>query len=410
MNGNGLMTLCATSVRNAPYLLGSGNMYGSGINTSELQNVSDENIFLLDMTKIASSSDVVDLKCIRIDYVGNPSKEEIENLFEYYMISLKNCKSNWLSIYTHHMLSADMQFFKDTCIDSFKHYPNDTNTGGSIVYNLFFDYLCPNGIMTKMLRNKKNIDKDKSDKENNMCPYFYIKYIDQQNINIVSVKLITYTYFFDTDILKEFNIYDHIHIRGENNESGIQLKYNKIYGGKYICARTFFNECSNKVSHSFHTINGLSHGFFIKFNDNIKLTKIKIKYFDKTMIELLDHIDIDIYTIKFNNWIYVPLSTMKRKIKDINDCFLFEGDGAVDLSRIDDMTVEIETDNNIQRIDYMFPLYMLMYPADAYGNVSPINIIKKKSTGLCACHPASSRFDRNDIFDFDILDKILDRI
>lgn len=397
MYGNVLVS-CATIVRNSHHLL------RSGIDTYELRHIFDEKIYLLNMTNIVSKSDVFNFKYIRINYEGNPTKEDIENLFQYYMISLKDCEKNSTKNYTRHMLCADMQFFKDTC-NNYKHYPNETNTGGTIVFDLFFDYLCPNGIMNEMLYNK------------DLCPYFYIKYLKQENINIVSVKLISYLYWFDIDIY-------------ENNESEIQLKYNKIYGEKYVCARTFFDESHTKycdeyrtkyydeyfneyfdeghISHSFETINGLSHGFFIKLNDNIKLTKLKIKYLGNSIIELCDYVDVDIYTIKFNNWIYIPLSTMKRKITNLNDCFLFEKDGAVDLLKIDDMTIELGTDNNmnIKRVDYMFPLYIFMNPTDVYGNICPINILNKSSKN-CKCYPKNRwNPDNNDIFDFGMLDRI----
>lgn len=156
----------------------------------------------------------------------------------------------------------------------------------------------------------------------------------------------------------------------------------------------------NSKTTTFIRINGICNGFFIKTNNNESLREIKLITNSTEFLCLSDKVWINTYTTRFGDWLYIPINTYKREIKEIKDCFHFNANGSPDLSRIDCFTVSISSETETEFVDYMFPLHLIMSIHDFHGEVKPINMQKEKPSNLCGCYPASLKYDRCNYFNF----------
>lgn len=385
MNAEGIMKLVAYDIRNSPVAFGSDNRCTSGVTTVELDKISDTE-YRTDFTEnIVKRADIFSPRCIRVDYEDGTG-EKRNDLFKYYAIKCKNIKHVWGDINDRYMLTADMNFFNDTHDDYAKHY--DTAS----TYKMYFNYLCPNGMLTRYFV------KDVS--ENPVGSHYidstFILTLNEHVVNVKSIKLICDMYFLDDRPRKRMRTIDLKHIY--THDSPEKIAITKKYGQKYSCQRTWFNK-SHKSTHKLYQINGVCNGFFIKV-DKGEISKLKINLLEKCVLELLDVVDVDTYTYKFNDWTYVPFDTYLRKIKTIEDCFYFNADGAPDLTRINMLEVNISGTEEYDRVDYMFPLHLMTTIHDMHGEITQLNLAKQVATGLCGCHPASERFDHRNYYDF----------
>jgi hypothetical protein len=382
MNSDTLISICATSNRHAPYIQGIPmNRYASGVKSIGLvKSDIDELTYSVDLIEtIAKHCDIFSITHIRVDYDGSGN---IADVLKCYAIKCDNVKHVWGDISDRLMLAGDMQFFKDTHpTDYVKHYE------GSSVFNTYFDYLCPNGIYSQFIR------KDISGAS------FLLKLNKTDGIEIKSIHIVANFCYLDYDYRRK--LATHYNTTNINIKTPEQTDFNKIYGNKYVCNRTHTHASGNSKKTTFIQINGICNGFFIKTNNNGSLREIKLITNSTEFLCLSDKVWINTYTTRFGDWLYIPIDTYKREIKEMRDCFHFNANGSPDLSRIDCFTVAISADTEIEYVDYAFPLHLTMCVHDVYGEVTPINMQKAKSSGLlCECYPASLKYDRYNYFNF----------
>ena len=382
MEFKSLLPLVATGVRHAPHIQGCpSERYCSGVTTVNLVKSEDDRLtYSFDMSDpIIKQADVFSLNHIRVEYEGSG---KINELLKCYAIKCHDVRHVWGDVDDRLAITCDMQFFNGTMPES--EYVK--NYDGIAVFNTFFDYLCPNGLYCKFFREKPT------------QTTFLLKLNDMDGIEIKAIRLISKLYWLDDKVRKDLTNYDTLSLYVKDNYS--QAKHNKIYGNKYVCSRTHVHNSGKTTETTFIRINGICNGFFIKTNCIDSLKTVTVNMLSEQIVHLDDKAYIGTYATRFGDWLYIPFDTYKRIIREIRDCFVFNANGAPDLSRIDCMTVKLTSDDEIEYVDYMFPLHLVTCIHDVLSEVTPINIEKSTPSQLCGCYPASLKYDRHNYFNF----------
>ncbi len=280
--------------------------------------------YSIDIQTFVNLSDVTKFRYIKVEYTGQPNISELREMFVDWFIY-----SHQIGLITYH----NMSIFKSQ-LDSIKIYSNADRNGGVIVYNLYHDVVCPNGLLRFMFAFRETSP---------LC--FNFKEIPGLTINSVTLTA-TYKYLSGTSRRSEIEYYQ---THGQITPKWQYFNTNAI--------TVSLPEPSRTTNHNLDAT-GNVHGIFVKTN----MVSIKIILNSIVYIHYTNSIDIQLNTVKFGDdgWVFVPFD-LERTYERLSDCFVSDHNGGLELGRIYTINIQITHRDVIDTISYAFPAYMSLH-------------------------------------------------